>query len=158
MDYAALTKSARIWAHRYGAGEDTEDIAQEALLKLWRAAERGATWDADALLYRYLHQCVRTTMIDAVRAAQARRRPVVVGPPDARLVGGNTEADALTRLELGAVLEALAQMGRRGRTTLLVMAGLSAREAAPLVGISPRSASQDLYLAREALRQEGYQL
>lgn len=152
-DYAALTRSARIWAARYGAAEDSEDVAQEALIKLWRREAAGATWATPAMLYRYLHLCVRTVIIDTVRTAQTQRRPPVVGPPSPHLIGGNAEHDALACLELSEALAALRTMGRRGRATLLVAMGMRPEEVGPMVGLAPRSVYQDVYLAREALKE-----
>lgn len=79
LDYAALSTNARLWARQHGATPATEDdVAQEALIKLWRAEQRGIVWPTDADLYAYLKRCVLSALYDSHR--KARRCPLAPLP------------------------------------------------------------------------------
>jgi DNA-directed RNA polymerase specialized sigma24 family protein len=163
-DWGALAKSARIWAASKGAAtDDIEDVAQDALLKLWRRAQAGAAWPNEAALYRFLHLCVRSVLADAGRrrnsavgallwAASLEAETDDDGPIAQRLPGGDAERDGLARAELDAALLALAGLGRPGRAVALSASGLDVREIAPLLSVAPRTVYAELATGRAALR------
>lgn len=165
-DYTALLASARAWAIVGGAADDAEDVAQDAVIRLWRRAEAGAAWGSAGELYAYLHRTVRSVLVDRARHGQAACRAGVVAsldwrtqggqgePLGALLRGGDAEADALTRAELTEALARLRAMGPRGRACLLDAAGYDAREVAGAMGAKRRTVYAWAAWARAELRRE----
>jgi DNA-directed RNA polymerase specialized sigma24 family protein len=155
-DWPALRRSAVLWAAHHGAGDDSEDVAQEALMRLWRAPNAYP----GAAAFAAVHRAVRWVLRDHRKRATARWTYLSLSMPISEsgvtlgdaLPGGDAETEAHDALDLRDVLAALAGMGRRGRIAALVAAGYSGAEAAARVGVTRRVMYHDLYRAREEIR------
>ena len=120
---------------------EAEDLAQEAMA---RAYERwSGIHDPTRYVYRTafnLHRTLRRRLAVAVR-----KRTELLPPAD--------DADAVERrLDVLAAL-ALLPATQRAAVVLVDWAGMSAEEAAPVLGIQPVSVRGRLHRARAALRQ-----
>ena len=157
-DYADLLRSARLWALSGGAGDDADDVASEAVTRLWRADAGGATWPNAAARYGYTRRAVATILIDQRRAAAAQCRDAAATVslsrpgPDGRPLAARVAApgDQLAgRLDLA---EALAALGRNGRAVALQARGYPPAETGARLGLARRTTSAALVAGRAALR------
>lgn len=57
----------------YFGADDAEQVAQDALTRLWRALGRGVTFANDAALWAYLWDAFGSALADHRRSAQARQ-------------------------------------------------------------------------------------
>ncbi len=163
-DYAELLRAGRGWAILGGAGDDADDVASEAVTRLWRRDAAGAVWPAPAARFAYLHRAVQTILIDRARAAQAQcrggalslsREPAAGRSLAERVVaGGDAEAEAIGRIALAETLAALGRLGRDGRAVAMHAAGYTPREIARALGLRPRTAYAALAAGRAALRMQ----
>lgn len=66
MDIISTTHRSRLvsYARKIGAGDESEDVAQEALIRAWRSA---ATYNGKAALSSWLCQITRNIWIDRMR-------------------------------------------------------------------------------------------
>ncbi len=161
-DYAEPLRAARVWALIGGAGDDADDVASEAVTRLWRRDAAWPAWPAPAARYAYLHRAVQTILIDRARADRAMCRaaetvsltwqPAGQKPLAERVAGGDAEAEALGRLALAEALAALGRLGRDGRAVAMHAAGYTPREIAAALGLRPRTAYAALAAGRAALR------
>lgn len=127
-----------------GQWQAAEDVASEALLKLWENdPEDPAAW---------LTVVVTRLALDVATSAE-RRRTEYVGPWLPDLVATEVES-----LEVDAavvrLLQALAPM-ERALVVLADVAGFSAREMAAALGLTPAAVRQRLSRARAKLREAG---
>ena len=126
-------------------GIDTQDIEQEARIRLWKALGRATNSDLAA---SYVQKVAATSAIDAIRAALARRDRKALadlesdaeegGTEVAIGSGGATPEDLASRREVGeAIAGAVAALSpRRRRAVRLHLFGLSSPEIARLTGWS----------------------
>jgi RNA polymerase sigma-70 factor (ECF subfamily) len=126
-------------------GIDTQDIEQEARVRLWKALGRATESE---IVASYVQKVAATSTIDAIRAALARRdrKPLADLESDADDGGAATEIDSkeatpedlARRREVGAAIEAAvaALSPRRRRAVRLHLYGLSSPEVARLTGWS----------------------
>lgn len=131
--------------------DDAEDIAQQAFLQLWRSRSR--LEHRGGGVHSYLLRIARNLSLN-----EQRRRKVVTkaGP----LLQGTaprqpTPAEVVEGGELQAAVEAaLAALPARRREifTLIRFHGLSYREAAEVMGISPQTVANQLSSALAELR------
>lgn len=153
--YTPMLVSARVWALTHGcAPDDADDVAQDAVIRLWRRERAGVAWPAPAARYGYLHRCVRSVLIDRSRAAGAG---VALLPLRAATgQSGSTEQAALARIALRETRVALARLGRNGQAVTLRAAGYTPREIAARLGLRPRTAYAAIAAGRVALREDQY--
>jgi RNA polymerase sigma-70 factor, ECF subfamily len=131
---------------------EAEDIAQEALLRLWRGA---ATMDVASLgsggVRPWLRRVVSNLCIDRIRAS--RRTDVTDEVPEQ--VDQATQVTGLTDAELSARVDrALQRLPERQRLalTLFHYQGLSQIEVGATLGVSDEAVESLLARARRALK------
>lgn len=155
--YAALSPRLYPFCVRLaGRSADADDLFQEAFLKLHRSR---ATYVAGANVLHWAFAIVRSTYLDRLRR-RARRPEDLIASSDETfdtLAGtdGTPEsvlhAQGLARL----VEQELQRMSERNRSAyiLLKLEGLTASEAAAVLGTTGDAVKQRAFRAYEALRQ-----
>ncbi|MGB4058186.1 MAG: sigma-70 family RNA polymerase sigma factor [Alphaproteobacteria bacterium] len=136
-----------------GDAYESEDIVQEAFLKLWNKPQM---WDASrgAKFATWFYRIVTNLAIDKVR----KKKAVAVGEvinvfSDTR----PSQEEALYENEKQAALEgAIQSLPDRQKTALnlCVYEGLSNREAADVLGVSVKALESLLVRAKSALKEE----
>lgn len=136
-----------------GDAYESEDIVQEAFLKLWNKPQM---WDASrgAKFATWFYRIVTNLAIDKVR----KKKAVAVGEvinvfSDTR----PSQEEALYENEKQAALEgAIQSLPDRQKTALnlCVYEGLSNREAADILGVSVKALESLLVRAKSALKEE----
>lgn len=127
--------------------EDADDIVQAAFVYVWQQRER---LDPERSFRAYLYKIVHSRMLNHLRDAW-KRDPL----PDEWPAPAVYEADAASA-DLGRhVQEALAQLpaGRRQVFTLVALEGLKQREAAEVLGLSPRTVEHQYAAALKTMRE-----
>jgi RNA polymerase sigma-70 factor (ECF subfamily) len=142
----ALRVAARMAPDRQSA----EDIAQEAMVRIWRRADE---FDARrARFTTWLHRIVVNLCIDLRR----RPRPVPL-PEDFDPV--DPSANAVETMEVderrAALVRAIDELpsGQRAALTLIYDEGLSGAEVAQVLGVSTKAVERLLARARARLRE-----
>ena len=133
-----------------GQWDDADDVAQEALLRVQRAA---AAYQPTARFTTWLHRIVVNLCRDVQRrrARQAQRLDAVAPPVDDDATPA-LEADETAR----RVADAVAQLAPRQRTALILhrYEGLSHQQIAEVTGDSPAAVESLLVRAYARLRRE----
>jgi RNA polymerase sigma-70 factor, ECF subfamily len=130
-----------------GNAAEAEDVAQEAFLRLWRAAP---SWRPDARVKVWLYRVVRNLSIDRLRRS---RRFTGEAPPEMAV-----QASQLHTLQNGQVAafveSALRGLPERQRIaiTLVHLQEETSADAAAVLGVSPRALEQLLARGRAGLR------
>lgn len=129
--YTRLVRSVR---RRLRSADDAEDVAQEAFVRLLDEAPR----DPPAWLFGVARHLAADHARSAARRERLARREAVRLVPDA---AGPRADDAVLRTErVVAVRAVLARLPARDRQLLLLHhGGLSYREIAAQIGVSPSS-------------------
>lgn len=134
-----------------GDGAEAEDVVQEALLALWRAAPG---WRPEALLTTWLHRVCYTRSIDRLR----RRRDMA--DLDALEDGFDPQAEGpdggiAARERVRSLHQALAQLPPRQRTAIALfhLQDFSQRQAAAVMGIGEEALESLLARGRRRLRE-----
>lgn len=134
-----------------GSIDDAEDVAQQALLQFWR--RRGCLELRDSDLRSYLLRSVRNHALNLQRHRQVMMR---AGPRLRDTVQRvPTPVEAVEGAELQSAVEAALEAlppRRREVFTLIRFHGLSYREAAEVMGVSPQTVANQLSSALAALR------
>jgi RNA polymerase sigma-70 factor (ECF subfamily) len=140
----------RYATHQLGWDADAQDVVQEALLAAWRNLDR---FDGRSALRTWLFAVLSHKLVDHRR----RRRPVPV-PDDALLTQpADPAADPArhaVRAELvDALRSALAELPHRQRATwlLIEIEGLTQREAAAVLRLTPDAVRGNVFRARRTL-------
>ncbi|MBK1662024.1 sigma-70 family RNA polymerase sigma factor [Paracraurococcus ruber] len=145
-------RALRLALRVLGDAAEAEEVAQDALLRAWRAAPR---FDPDrARFTTWLHRIVLNLAID--RARQRDRAPLAGEAALAALAdpAAGPEAAALAAEERAALAAALAQLPARQRAAIALAYedGLSGAEAAAALDVSERALEGLLRRARLMLR------
>jgi RNA polymerase sigma-70 factor (ECF subfamily) len=147
----------RYWAPvaRYAAtlledDDEAEDAAQECFVRLWEHRE---SWTPEGSLRGLLFQIVRNLAFDERRRARARARAAYTAPETSPPRTPEQDAEtAELRVLLARAIRALPE--RRREVFVLVRChGLSHREVARLLGLSPQTVANHLSLALSDLRE-----
>lgn len=155
-DYGAKVR-ALIESHGIGQyGIDPADIEQEVRIRLWKALER----DRNAAFHTsYIQRVVLTTVIDAIRAANARPLDPL---PEAAEGGGVALIDSAAGPERTArgieqferIMACMAELPeRRRKAVALHLQGFSLREIGRFSGTSEEAARKLLDRGLRALRE-----
>jgi RNA polymerase sigma-70 factor (ECF subfamily) len=128
---------------------EAEDVAQEAMLRLWRQAAR---WHGGATIGGWLYQVTHNLAIDRIR----RRRPTV-DPDDAPEIAdpGADPEERAARLETAAAVErAIEALPERQRTaiTMVHMMEMTNIDAAASMGVSVEALESLLARGRRSLK------
>lgn len=142
----ALRVAARMAPDRQSA----EDIAQEAMVRIWRRADE---FDARrARFTTWLYRIVVNLCIDLRRRPQPVSLPEDFDPVDPSAgAAENVEADE-RRAALAKAIDELPS-GQRAALTLVYDEGLSGAEAAQVLGLSTKAVERLLARARARLRE-----
>jgi RNA polymerase sigma-70 factor, ECF subfamily len=131
-------------------GADADDLLQETFLRLHRAR---ATYKPGANVLHWAFAIARAAFLDRLR--YRRRRPEDLGTEvDAVYTGAGPESEvAADQLHRVVTLE-LARMSEKNRVAYVLMReeGLSARDAAAILGTTPDVVKQRAHRAYEQLR------
>jgi RNA polymerase sigma-70 factor, ECF subfamily len=140
-----------------------EDLAQEALLKAFRAIDR---LEAGPNVRAWLHSILRNTWVDRLRATSAHRElslsdlndePAAVVPEDAPCMEAlNDPQAALEVFSDQEVIDALQALPAEIRWTLLLVdiEGLSVQEAADVLDVPPGTIKSRAHRGRAMLREK----
>lgn len=132
--------------------EDAEDVVQDAFSKLWNGK---ASWQTDrgAKFTTWFYRIVTNQALDQV-AKKSRQRGTML---DENLASDEPDAEWVAQVsEQGnAVNAALAQLPERQRTAVMLFYNeeLSQKEAAEVMGITPKAVESLIGRAREALKE-----
>ncbi|HXY72973.1 MAG TPA: sigma-70 family RNA polymerase sigma factor [Actinomycetota bacterium] len=138
-EYSRLTSGLQLLT---GSRTDAEDLAQDALARVYERWSRVRTMDSPAgYLYTVALNLARK------RARRLRRAPVPPDPPGA----ADPEATAERR---AAIRAALRSLSKEQREALVVVdwLGFPPADAAAVLGVSPESVRARLHRARSSLR------
>ncbi len=129
---------------------EAEEVAQEALLRLWRQAE---TWQPEARISTWLHRVAYRLAIDILR----RRRPSVAIEAMEDLIVDETpepEAELIRVEDAQALRAAIDGLPERQRTAIALchFQALSQAEAALVMEVSEAAYESLLARARRRLR------
>jgi len=143
-------KALSHYAYRMlGNSKDTEDITQEALLRLWTHAN---SWRADkASVSTWLHRITHNLCIDYLRKDKSN----VTGELNDELESKDRPASAPEQDErLDALKNALEQLPERQRSAIILShyQGFSNREIAQVMDVSVDALESILARARRGLR------
>lgn len=145
---ALLPRLRRFAAALTGNLSEADDLVQDTVERALRNLER---WEAGTRLDSWMYRIAQNLWIDTVRAK--RRRPVVSGdPPEAAVwIDGNRVAEA--KLTFADTCRALAELpgDQRAAVALVLIEGLSYREAADILGVPIGTVTSRLARARETL-------
>ena len=130
-----------------GHPQDADDLVQIAVE---RALTRSEQWQRDTRLDSWMFGIVRNAWIDEVRSRQRRGR--LFAPEESGLNVGAPGAG--TEVEILAVQSALAQLPEEQRTavSLVLIEGLSYKEAAAVMGVPIGTLTSRLARGRDALQ------
>ena len=153
------TLSPRLYAfcvRLAGRQGDADDLFQEAFLKLHRAR---TTYVTSANVLHWAFAIVRSTYLDRLRT-RARRPEQFAEPTEDALktlpASGETPESDLQAQALARLIDRELQgMSERNRSAyiLLKLEGLSAAEAAAVIGTTEQAVKQRAFRAHEALRE-----
>jgi len=156
---AAYGARVRVLIDGHGLGQygiDPADIEQEVRIRLWRALER----DRNAAFHTsFIQRVVLTTVIDAIRAANAR--PVEPLPEEGEFAdpafiepGASPERIASGVEDFDRIIACMAELPeRRRKAVALHLQGFSLREIGEFSGTSEEAARKLLDRGMEALRE-----
>lgn len=134
------------------APDQAEDVAQEAMLRAWRARR---SYDGRARPESWLWRIAHNAAISYARAERVhvsidalRDGDAVSDPRPA------PDSAALSRQQLRALDACLHAMNRRNRAAFIAadVLGATTRELGALLGVSPNAAKQRLFRARRDVR------
>lgn len=140
------------FAYRYvGNRTDAEDVAQEALIRLWKHA---ASWEPQGFTLRsWIYRITYNLCIDEIR----KRKPVTELKYDNQAVADGEPAGELYQEQQNAMVSAaLNELPERQQTAinLCVYQALSNQDAANTMGISVEALESLLSRARRTLRKD----
>ncbi|MCB1560521.1 MAG: sigma-70 family RNA polymerase sigma factor [Xanthomonadales bacterium] len=136
-------------------GLDADDVEQEVRIRLWKCLQR----DRNAVLpASYIQRVVVSTVIDAVRRAQARPMDSIEDAGDESSWDLPEEAgpqrQASRQQQMAALRQALAELPeRRRRLVELNLQGFGPSEAGELVGLSADAARKLMERGMKCLRE-----
>lgn len=143
----------RLSARILGSIETAEDVVQEAYVRAYRSLSEGR-FEQRASVRTWLYRIVVNAAIDARRERVRRLAQIKRDSAQKPLTAENASAEArLALAELAGWLEALPEEQRLA-ILLTAVEGMSANEAAEILGCSEGAVEQRLVRARVTLRQK----
>jgi RNA polymerase sigma-70 factor (ECF subfamily) len=142
-----------------GSVHDAEDVAQETLLRAWRALDR---FERRASVHTWLYRIATNACLDEIERRPRRPEPVVDPYPDDRLhEAAGPVADPAARYALRegmelALLTAIQRLPGRQRAVLLLrdVLGWTAAETADLLDSTVAAVNSALQRARATIEDE----
>jgi RNA polymerase sigma-70 factor, ECF subfamily len=136
-----------------GNRQEAEDLAQETYLRAWR--RRGQLRDPKATSV-WLLSIARNLWNDRLRRKSRGAAKIEPIDPDCPSDACAPDRDTVVREDLRLVLDAMEKLPARQREVLYLFAreGLSLREIAQVLDITPEAAKASLCEARKRLRQQ----
>ncbi|MFG6468375.1 RNA polymerase sigma factor [Roseateles sp. BYS87W] len=130
-----------------GHAQDADDLVQLALARAW---QHQARWEPGTRLDSWIFRIMQNAWIDEVRARQ-RQAQVLVADTDEALAA---TAGAPSPVDAIAVRQAVAQLSEdhRAAVALVLVEGLSYKEAAEALGVPMGTLTSRLARAREQLQ------
>jgi RNA polymerase sigma-70 factor (ECF subfamily) len=155
--FTELVRTCRPLIYRWayvdtGEPDDAEDIAQEVLVRLYR---RLHTFREGSSFTTWLYRITRNITMDRERTRARRRRLWSVGGAALPARAESGAEDAVVRDDAAAILHGfMERLPRRQRQALdlVDLQGLTAVEAAALLGIDAGTVRAHLHRARRTLR------
>ncbi len=148
--------AAKMAQERPGQTLQATALVHEAYLRLLGGAGQNASWESRAHFFASAAEAMRRVLID-----HARKKAAIKRPDGRRRVPLDLVVDELgiSQDELLIVDEALSRLELVDRSAaelvkLRVFAGLSAEEAASILGVSPRTAYREWAFAQAWLLRE----
>lgn len=145
---AHLPPAYRIALGITGRADRAEDIAQEALMRLWKIAPR---WQAKARVSTWLYRVVHNLAIDEKRKLQRYADgsfPEIADPAPSVIAQHHV---AQEKKQIAAAIAALPQR-QATAIGLIYFEGLAQKEAAQIMGIKPVALDSLVARARRALK------
>lgn len=129
-----------------GHPQDADDLVQLALERAW---QHQARWTPDTRLDSWVFRIMQNAWIDEIRARQ-RQAQVLVDDADAQMPA----APQASPLDALAVRQAVARLNEdhRAAVALVLVEGLSYKEAAQVLGVPIGTLTSRLARAREQLQ------
>ncbi len=139
-----LPRLERYALRMLGDPDTAEDVAQEALIKLWQLADR---YDPDkSQLTTWLHRMTHNACIDHLR--QSKRWAPLEGIDEEFTADANAGDDAA---RIAAAVRGLPER-QRSALVLTYYQGLTNREVGQVMGLNTRAVESLLVRARQSLR------
>lgn len=122
-------------ARMLGDRAEAEDVAQEAMLRLWRAAAGWRTGEAQVATW--LYRVVTNLCTDRLRSRQRRRAEALDDAPEVADAAAGVEAGMIEADRMAALDAALAELPERQRQAVVLrhLEGLSNPEIAVVMEI-----------------------
>jgi RNA polymerase sigma-70 factor, ECF subfamily len=138
---------------RFLGSDESEDVAQEAFLRLYRSRER---YRPTARFTTFLYRLVANLCIEEGRRRRRRPRSGEAEHEAVARGGDEPERIALERETSERVRGALAKLPENQRLAVLLCRfdGRTYREIAEVLGVSEKAVEAMLYRARQALARE----
>lgn len=150
-----LDYTVRFAQRMLGRRQDAEDAAQDAWIKVWRAAP---TWRQEAKFRTWMTRILYNTCIDMTRSNVIKFElpSTGAGLPDAADTAPSPEAKMIGDERARVVSRALQDLPDRQRAALILSyyEGLSTSEGAAVLNIAPNAFQQLTHRARQNLRSE----
>src|ERR1700760_1887607 len=141
-----------------GSAQDAEDMAQETLLRAWRALER---FEPRAQFQTWLYRIATNACLDELERRPRRPEPIDPYPdrPTARTASPTYDPAARYAIREGmelALLRAIQELPGRQRAVLIFrdVLGWTAPEVAEVLDVSVASVTSALQRARATIDQE----
>lgn len=145
---ALLPRLRRFGRLLTGHAQDADDLVQLALERAW---QHQARWEPGTRLDSWVFRIMQNAWIDEIRARQRQARVVVAANDEEGLAdvqASGSQADAL------AVRQAVSRLSEdhRAAVALVLVEGLSYKEAADALGVPIGTLTSRLARAREQLQ------
>jgi RNA polymerase sigma-70 factor, ECF subfamily len=141
----------RVALRMLGTVADSDDVAQEALLRIWANAGR---WRPErSLLTTWIYTIVYRLCLDRLRAARTVSLDLAMDTEDPALGAFETLARSDDRVRLAAAMRRL-QPRQRAALTLFYHEELNGPDAAEVLGVTLRAFWSLLHRARQTVQRQ----
>jgi RNA polymerase sigma-70 factor (ECF subfamily) len=145
---AVLPRLRRFALALTGKAPDADDLVQDTVERALRNLDR---WTPGTRMDSWMFRIAQNLWIDTLRSRRVRGQAVSVDEVD--IVGADGARDAEARLTLSQTRQALAKLPEEQRVVvaLVLIDGMSYREAASVLGVPMGTVTSRLSRARDAL-------
>jgi RNA polymerase sigma-70 factor, ECF subfamily len=153
-DAAAITQALRVYIRRrVRHPQDAEDITQDALLRLYRAAP---TLHDDLALEAWMYQIARSAIVDHHRRAAARPQPADLDSTSPEPAADEPDEPTAIESLAGCVATLLDRVPEHYRRALELtdLGGLTQERAATELGLTTSGMKSRVQRGRRLLREE----